>query len=126
TRGRGHPQTLRSANNLASVYLQIRPASAEPLLRETLTIREKKLPEDWSTFEAMSLLGGCLLVRKDFATAEPYLVRGYEGLQAHAAKIPSPYQKVRSDALDRIIRLYEDWGKNDRAEEWRKRREPHR
>jgi serine/threonine protein kinase len=126
TRGDGHPQTLRSANNLASVYVLTKPASAEPLLRETLAIREKKLPDDCSTFEAMSLLGGCLLVRKDFAAAEPYLVRGYEGLEARAAKIPSPYQKVRSDALDRIIRLYEDWGKNDRAEEWRKRREPHR
>ena len=65
-------------------------------------------------------------MRKDFAAAEPYLVRGYEGLEARAAKIPSPYQKVRSDALNRIIRLYEEWGKNDRAGEWRKRREPHR
>jgi tetratricopeptide (TPR) repeat protein/tRNA A-37 threonylcarbamoyl transferase component Bud32 len=120
-RGPEHPQTLRSANNLAAVYLATEPALAEPLLRETLAIRERKLPDDWSTFEAMSLLGGSLLARKKYADAEPYLIRGYEGLRAREAKVPVPYRKLGPEALDRIVRLYEDWGKTDRADEWRKR-----
>ena len=121
TRGPEHPQTLRSASNVAFIYLATRPAQAERLLRETLSIREKKFPDDWSTFEAMSLLGGSLLAQKKLADAEPYLVRGYEGLAARVTKIPAPYRKVLSEALERIIRLYEDWGKKDRAATWREK-----
>jgi non-specific serine/threonine protein kinase/serine/threonine-protein kinase len=119
TRGPDHPQTLRSANNLAFVYLATRPALAEPLLREALSIREKKLPDDWSTFEAQSLLGGSLLAQKKYAEAEPYLIRGYEGLKSRAESIPAPSRKVRPEALERIVRLYQEWGKKDKAEEWR-------
>jgi hypothetical protein len=34
---------------------------AEPLARECLTLREKQIPNEWLTFNAMSLLGGALL-----------------------------------------------------------------
>ena len=121
TRGPEHPQTLRSASNLAFFYLATRPSQAETLLRETLSIREKRFPDDWSTFEAMSLLGGSLLAQKKHADAEPYLVRGYEGLAARAAKIPAPYRKALPEALERIIRLYDEWGKKDRAAAWREK-----
>ena len=98
TRGPGHPQTLRSANNLASAYLVTDPALAEPLLREALAIREKRLPDDWSTFEADSLLGAILVTQKKYAEAEQHLLRGHEGLTARAAKIPAPYRKVLAES----------------------------
>src|SRR5260370_699114 len=54
-----------------------RPEEAEPLLRECLTIREKKLPSgDWRIASARSLLGGCLARQKRFAEAEPLLLAG--------------------------------------------------
>jgi eukaryotic-like serine/threonine-protein kinase len=120
TRGPEHPQTLRSANNLALVYLATNPELAEPLLRETLAVREKALPDDWSTFEAQSLLGGSLMGQKKYAEAESYLIHGYEGMKAREPKIPAPYRKVVPEALERIVRLYEASGKKDKAQDWRK------
>jgi tetratricopeptide (TPR) repeat protein len=122
TRGPEHPQTLRSMNSLARAYLSDRPALAEPLLREALAVREKRFPDDWSTFETLSLLGDCLLGQKKYADAEPYLLRGYEGLKAREAKIPAPSRKALSQALERNIRLYDAWGKQAQVEEWRERR----
>jgi hypothetical protein len=73
-------------------------------------------------FETQSLLGDSLLGQKRYADAEPYLLRGYEGLKARATKIPAPSRKALPEALERIIRLYDAWGKSAQAKEWRKRR----
>jgi serine/threonine protein kinase/tetratricopeptide (TPR) repeat protein len=121
-RGPEHPQTLRSMNYLARAYLPDQPARAEPLLREALTIRQKSLPDDWRTFETESLLGDSLLGQKRLAEAEPHLLKGFEGMKAREAKIPVPSRKSLSDAADRIIRLYDAWGKSEKAGEWRKKR----
>jgi eukaryotic-like serine/threonine-protein kinase len=61
-------------------------ADAEPLLHECLAIREKTMPDDWSTFNTMSMLGGALLGQKKYAAAEPLLLKGYEqGLRITAS-----------------------------------------
>jgi tetratricopeptide (TPR) repeat protein/tRNA A-37 threonylcarbamoyl transferase component Bud32 len=113
-----HPDTLLSMDNLARAYLTGRPAEAEQLARECLAIRERQAPDDWLTFETRSLLGGSLLVRKEFAEAEPLLLRGYEGLKAREARIPAPSRKRLTQARDRIVQLYQEWGKPDRATAW--------
>src|SRR5262249_46940017 len=61
---------------------------AEPLLRETLAMREKRVPNDWRTFIMQSLLGESLLGQKKYADAEPLLLRGYEGLKQRENAIP--------------------------------------
>jgi serine/threonine protein kinase len=119
--GPDHLNTLRAMNDLARAYLAGRRAEAEPLLRQALAIRQKKLPDDWVTFETRSLLGGILLDRKNYAEAEPLLVSGYEGLQARAAKIPAPAKNRLPEAGARVVALYAAWGKNDKAAEWRAR-----
>ena len=53
-----------------------------------LAIREKSLPEEWSTSYTRSLLGGSLLGQGKFAEAEPLILSGYEGMKAREAKIP--------------------------------------
>jgi eukaryotic-like serine/threonine-protein kinase len=123
TRGLDHPQTLRSINLLARAYLVDRPALAEPLLRPAIAVYEKKLPDDWRRFETEYLLGASLLGQKKYADAEPWLLRGMDGLKARAAKIPAASRKVLPEARDRIILLYEAWGKKEKAAEWRDRRE---
>ena len=55
-------------------------ADAEPLLREGLSIREQKRPDDWKAFHTKSLLGGSLLDQTKYAAAEPLLLAGYEGM----------------------------------------------
>jgi hypothetical protein len=48
------------------------------------------------------------------------LVQGYEGLKQREPKIP-PQGKVRlTEALERLLQLYEVWGKKDAAARWRK------
>ena len=44
---------------------------AEPVLRECLAIREKNQPDEWSTFNTRSQLGGSLLGQGKHAEAEP-------------------------------------------------------
>jgi tetratricopeptide (TPR) repeat protein len=119
--GPDDPNTLASMNNLARDYLDVKPSEAEPLMRESLALHDKKFPDDWSTFETRSLLGASLMSQKKYAEAEPFLIQGYEGLTARAAKIPASSQKVVPEALGRVGQLYDDWGKKDKAQEWRKK-----
>ncbi len=92
---------------------------AEPLLRECLAIREKAQPDEWTTFNTRSLLGGSLLGQKKYAEAEPLILSGYEGMKAREAKIPPPGKTHFTDAAERVVRLYEEWGKKAKAAEWR-------
>lgn len=89
------------------------------MLREGLAIREKKLPAGaWQIANTRSLLGAALAKQGRFAEAEPLLVAAHDGL-VKAKNTPA----VRlSDAVERIIDLYEKWGMPDQAEEWRKKR----
>ena len=57
-------------------------AEADALFRESLAIREKLQPDDWTTFNTKSMLGGALLGQKKYAEAEPRMVKGYEGMKA--------------------------------------------
>ena len=66
-----------------------------------------------------AMLGGSLLGQKKFAEAEPLIVSGYEGMKAREAKIPPPVCRDLTDAAERVVKLYEAWGKKDKAAEWR-------
>ncbi len=121
--GVDHPDTLRSMNNLARSFLATQPALAEPLLRECLATVIKKMPDDWCGFETRSLLGACLLSLRKFADAEPLLLQGYEGMKAREAKIPASARRRLKEAGDRIIQLYDVWGKNDKKDAWFKLQE---
>lgn len=92
---------------------------AEKTLRECLAICEKKVPDDWRTFNTRSALGGALLGQKKYADAEALLLQGYEGMKKREAKIP-PQGKARvPEALERLVQLYDAWGKPEKAAEWR-------
>jgi tetratricopeptide (TPR) repeat protein len=94
-------------------------AEAENVLREVLTIRETKQPNDWRTFNAQSKLGGALLGQKQYAAAEPLLRAGYEGLKLRAAKVPPQARPRIGEALDRLIALAEATNKPDEARMWK-------
>jgi tetratricopeptide (TPR) repeat protein len=102
------------------LILRKRYATAEPFLRECLAILEKKQPEALTTYFAQSSLGAVLLDQKQYTAAEPLLIRGYEGLKASQGQISPLYARLRiTDARQRIVQLYESWGKADKAAEWR-------
>jgi serine/threonine protein kinase len=94
---------------------------AETLLHECLAIREKTSPDDWSRYSAMSQLGGALLGQGKYAEAEPRIVPGYEGMKAREARIPARSKTNLAQAAERVVRLYEAWGKTEKATEWKAR-----
>ena len=106
-----------------SMLLRKKPYEAELKLRECLTMRQKIQPDDWTTFDTKSLLGEALLEQKKLGDAEPLLVSGYEGMKQHADAIPSQDKLHLTKALERLITLYETWGKEDQAFRWRQERE---
>jgi hypothetical protein len=66
------------------------------------------------------MLGGSLLGQKKFAAAEPLLLTGYEGMKQQAGTIP-PQGRIRlPEAVERLVQLYDAWGKKDEAAKWRK------
>src|SRR5262249_4496443 len=64
-------------------------ADAEPVLRECLTIREKKTAGSWLRFNTTSQLGESLLGQGRYAESEPLLRAGYEGLKARETDLPA-------------------------------------
>jgi serine/threonine protein kinase len=94
-------------------------AEAEPLLQQNLSYRERNDPNDWSRFHSESLLGASLLGQKKFDEAKPLLIEGYEGLKQRATKIPAPLKHHLTEAGERVVRLYDDWGKPEEAAKWR-------
>ena len=63
-----------------------------------------------------------MLGQKKYSEAEPPLLGGYEGMKQREARIP-PQSKVHlREALERLIRLYDEMGQKDKAAEWRKKK----
>ena len=73
------------------------------------------------TFYTKSLLGGSLLGQKKYAEAEPLLLAGYEGMKQREGKIPPIFKFRLTEAIERLVQLYEVTGKKDKADEWRKK-----
>jgi tetratricopeptide (TPR) repeat protein len=119
------PESPMLAHSLAALarnlLTQSRSSEAEPLAREALAIRAKATPDDWLRYEAMSLLGWVLLCRGRFAEAEPLVVPGYEGMKARDARIWVPDRHRLGEAAERVIRLYEAWGRAGQAAEWKRK-----
>jgi hypothetical protein len=93
---------------------------AEAVLRECLAIREKRQPDDWTTFNARSLVGAALLGRQDYPEAEPLLLAGYRGMLQREATIPKAGKVRLTEAAARLVQLYEAWGNEAEAGRWRK------
>ena len=94
-----------------------RPFSAKP----SPSARPKH-PDDWTTFNTKSMLGGALLGQKKYTAAEPLLRAGYEGMKLRAEKIPAHAKPRLAEALDRLIALAEATNKPDDARMWKDER----
>jgi len=73
------------------------------------------------TFRAASLLGANLAGQKKYAEAEPLLLEGYQGMLARKEQLAAQDQYHLDRAHEWLARLYQAWGKPDKAAEWRKK-----
>jgi serine/threonine protein kinase len=122
------PDDLRTASTLvllaANLLRQKKFEDAESVLRRSLAIREAKQPDEWTTFNTRSVLGESLLGQKKFTQAEPLLVQGYQGVTQRQDKIPPAYRQLRlSEAMERLVRLYEATNQKEKADPLRKKLE---
>ncbi|MGA2500706.1 MAG: tetratricopeptide repeat protein, partial [Tepidisphaeraceae bacterium] len=111
------PELAGQLASLGRSLLQAKAfTEAESLLQECLAIREKTQPDEWTTFNTRSMLGGALSDQKKYAEAEPLLLAGYQGLKQRESKLPPPGKVRLAEALERLITLYESRGGDGDAE----------
>jgi hypothetical protein len=122
-----HPERALALIRLGMLLLQFsQPAEAEPLLRECLAIREKRMPGDFRAFNARSLLGLAVLRQGRYADAELLLFQSYVGLKQREADIPRVSYVQPRDVAEWLVELYDAWNKPAQAAEWRKKLEGER
>jgi len=91
---------------------------AASLLRGCLSMRQKALPEGhWLIADTISRLGAAVAGTGDRVGAERLLLEGHAGLERDHR---TPVNRTR-EAIQRLVRLYEAWGKPNKASEWRLR-----
>jgi eukaryotic-like serine/threonine-protein kinase len=117
--GPEHPDTMSSAADLAlACQSRAEFAESEPLAREALDFYQRTQPDDWQRFRAESLLGASLARQKKYAEAEPLLLSGYQGMLARKNRMAVPDWYHLDCGSERIVQLYQTWGKPQKAAEW--------
>ena len=120
--GPAHPDTTSVMTLLGDVRLQQKKyTEAEALLREARNNTEKAAADSWERYWNLNLLGASLAGQSQYAEAESLLVSGYLGMMQREAAVPLEDRLVLSQAGERIVQLYENWGKPEKAAEWRER-----
>ncbi len=110
----GIADTLIALGDVLS--LEKRYAEAEPIVREGLSIYQKALNSNSSEIsEVISILGESLAGQKKFDEAEPLLLKGSSGVVESNRTL----EKGKRRAIERVIRLYTDWGKPEKAAAWK-------
>jgi len=96
-------------------------AESERLAREAYEFDLKRQPEDWQRFRAESLLGASLAGQKKYTEAEPLLLEGYQGMIVRKDRIGVQDWYHLDRAHEWLVKLYQDWGKPEKAAEWKKK-----
>lgn len=60
-----------------------------------------------------------LTPQQQYVDAEPLLVQGYKRMKQREAKIPKNAKVRLTEAAERLVQFYDEWGKPDEAAKWR-------
>ena len=117
-----HPDTLAARQAFAVVLrTQNRSSAAAYHLKAVLDARQRLSGADHPDTQASRLeLGATRLQQKRYAEAEPLLLEAYAGLKQHETNVPESTSRA-TEALERLVQLYDGWGKKDKATEWRQK-----
>jgi tetratricopeptide (TPR) repeat protein len=103
---------------------QHRYSEAEAAVREGLEDLGEDAPVPWQRYEMQSMLGASLAAQARFEEAEPLLLSAYQALTLHQHELPWASRSTAEQTNHRIIKLYQSWGKPDKAEAWRREHPP--
>jgi non-specific serine/threonine protein kinase/serine/threonine-protein kinase len=116
--GDRHPDTLIALDHLASMLFHYgRVAEAVPLLRTSLGLRCQVGSPSAQLASTEILLGRCLTVLGRYGEAEPILLGAHKRLRADGVGSPDSLR----EATERIVALYDEWMKREKADEWRRK-----
>jgi serine/threonine protein kinase len=120
--GSGHPQTRFYLGSLIELYRrQSKWDLAEKDSREALEAIEKQPGRDSVVYaDQLGELAVTLLERGEHAQAETALLDSHGILSRLAASGAKNVDRDLTEAVNRLVRLYEAWGKPDEAAKWRK------
>jgi serine/threonine protein kinase len=131
--GHGDDSTVAVRFNLAEIDIrQKKYAEAEARLRDCLATREMLVPQrvlnsanDEVTPRWKARLCDALIGQRKYAEAEPLLLADYERLKGITVSYGvynsrSAHNSQVTAALERLVQLYEAWGKPDEAAKWKK------
>jgi non-specific serine/threonine protein kinase/serine/threonine-protein kinase len=121
--GKDQEGDAANAAELLGVNLveQRKYSQAEPLLRPSLTYREKGDNNDWQLYRAQVFLGAALSGLKQYPEAEKLLLSGQQGLEQRVSHMPADQLKWIRFSTEQIVNVYSGWGKPDEAAQWRRR-----
>jgi hypothetical protein len=136
--GESNPTTLATMEQLAGSYLQdgkfdesqgrsaearVKFERAEELTKEMSsffdapTRHEGELSYNWE-----GVLGANLVAQKKYAAAEARLLRCYKGrTQPNGVRADGPDLFTKQEAVEWLVRLYDEWGNPEEAAKWRER-----
>jgi serine/threonine protein kinase/Tfp pilus assembly protein PilF len=118
--GPKHAETAKTMTALGELRIeQGRYAEAEPILRDCLAIQAQTTPDDFRRYQTENLLGASMALQKKYAEAEPLLLSGYQGMKERESRIPAITLSKYKKAGERIVQLYDAWGKPEEAAKWR-------
>jgi serine/threonine-protein kinase len=113
--GDTHSDVAMSMAGLAEAQCR-QQKRAEPLAREALAILRSALPGGHPYIaEAENIVGGCVAVSHRYAEAESLLLKTYPVVQTTMGEQSPEARK----ALERVVALYETWGKPAQAANYR-------
>jgi tetratricopeptide (TPR) repeat protein len=121
-KGRKHPELAWVGNALLTAYVQAgKKAEATALVAAQVGAARKRFPADSLPLAAaLADVGKALLDAKAYADAEPLLLAGYEGIKKHAAQVSPRNRRDLTNALERLVQLYDARGMPEEAAKWRK------
>jgi tetratricopeptide (TPR) repeat protein len=118
--GDDNPETLNALVWSGRTKLERQQYSeAEQVFRKALQVYEKAMPEEWDRFICQGLLGASLAGQRRFDEAEQLLSGAYEGMTQRLEAVAPSDRFELEEMKDRIIRMYENWGKSEKASEWK-------
>jgi non-specific serine/threonine protein kinase/serine/threonine-protein kinase len=119
--GAEHPDTLGTQVAIGRVELLAQQYSvAETTLRDVLSRYERAFRDSRDVYMTKVLLGASLAGQKQFAEAERLMLEGHGGIESLAVQ-QAVRQSDLTEAVNRIVALYQEWGRQSAATEWRKR-----
>jgi serine/threonine protein kinase/tetratricopeptide (TPR) repeat protein len=112
-----HPYVAGDMRSLAAVLMSKGDhKSAEEYLRQGLAIQRKTFPEkNWQIATTKLLVGACLVQQGRFREAESLLLEALPLIQQNFG----PTHRRTKAAIQEIIKLYEAWGKPEKAAEYK-------